>query len=112
LSFLTGIPLGFEHLGRRRARLMYGPGGLFEIVAQALRALGGERVSFTLEIHPPAERLPLGDAAHLFQHWRDKTNAEKMNCWLAVLVENHQLLSLAISAALNACQLEPANEAT
>jgi len=106
LSFLAGIPLGFEYRGQRRARLMYGPGGLFEIIAQVLRQLGGEGVSFTLEIHPLADRLPLGDAGHLFQHWRDKTNAEKMNGWLTMLCENHQLLQLAISAAQTACQLE------
>ena len=110
LSFLTEIPLNFECQGRRRARLMFGPGGLFEVVAQALRGLGGERVSFTLEIHPPADRLALGDAAHLFHHWRDKTNAERMNCWLAVLVENHQLLTLAINSALQASQVEPPKE--
>jgi hypothetical protein len=107
LSFLAEIPLNFEYQGRRRARLMFGPGGLFEIVAQAMQTFGGNRISFTLEIHPPADRLPLGDAAHLFQHWRDKTNAEKMNCWLSVLVENHQLLSLAINSALNASLVEP-----
>lgn len=101
LSFLTGIPLGFEHRGRREARLMYGPGGLFEIIAAAMRAIGGERLSCTLEIHPPVGRLPLGDAEPLFHHWRDKTNAEKMNTWLSVLAENHQLLQLAITAAGN-----------
>jgi len=106
LSFLTEIPLNFEYQGRRRARLMFGPGGLFEIVAQAMQVFGGERLSFTLEIHPPADRLPLGDAAQLFHHWRDHTNAEKMNCWLAVLAENHQLLTLAINAAVHASQGE------
>ena len=106
LSFLTGIPLNFEHRGRREARLMYGPGGLFEIIAAAMQAIGGERLSCTLEIHPPAERLPLGDAEPLFYHWRDKTNAEKMNAWLSVLGENHQLLQLAITAALSAGQPE------
>jgi len=106
LSFLTSIPLGFEHLGRRQARLMYGPGGLFEIIAQAIQAIGGERLSCTLEIHPPAERLPLGDAEQFFHHWRDKTNAEKMNAWLSVLGENHRLLQLAITAAINTSQPE------
>jgi hypothetical protein len=103
LSFLTGIPLNFEHRGQRRARLLYGPEGLSAIITQAIRAFGGERVSCTLEIHPPGDRLPLGgDAEHLFHHWRDKTNAEKMNSWLSALVENHRLLSGAINAALSA----------
>jgi len=42
--------------------------------------------------------LPLGDAATLFSHWRDKTNAEKMNHWLAVLQANHRLLQAGINA--------------
>jgi hypothetical protein len=33
--------------------------------------------------------LPLRDAVHLFHHWRDRTNAERMNRWLWVLLENH-----------------------
>jgi hypothetical protein len=45
-----------------------------------------------LEIHPVSGQLPLGDASLLFNHWRDKTNAERMNQWLAVLRENHAVL--------------------
>ena len=92
LSFLVEIPLGFEHRGRRSVPLMFGPGGLRHIAAQACRAIGRDRLSFTLEIHPTNDRLPLGDAAPLFQHWRDKTNAKIMNHWLAVLARNHRLL--------------------
>lgn len=102
LSFLTEIPLKFEHRGRRSVPLMFGPTGLAQIVAQALNKIGNERVSFTLEIHPTFERLPPGDAAALFGHWRDKTNAEKMNHWLAVLQANHRLLLEKINAAQGA----------
>ena len=102
LSFLAEIPQAFEHRGRRSAPLMFGSAGLSQIVAQALKKIGGERVSFTLEIHPTFERLPLGDAAALFGHWRDKTNAEKTNHWLAVLQANHRLLRDGINAALGA----------
>jgi hypothetical protein len=49
-----------------------------------------------LEIHPANGRLALGDAAPLFSHWRDKTNAERMNQWLFVLGKNHELLRKAI----------------
>ena len=42
-----------------------------------------ERMSLTLEIHQAEGRLPLGDAAGLFHHLRDKTSAERMNHWLA-----------------------------
>lgn len=99
LSFLAAIPLSFEYRGRRRTDLMFGPNGLSEIIAGAIRAFSREHVSFTLEIHPTGDRLPLGDAARRFNHWRDKTNAEKMNAWLGMLAENHRLLREAISAA-------------
>ena len=99
LSFLMEIPLAFEHRGRWSVPLMFGSAGLFQIVAQALKSIGAARVSFTLEIHPTFEQLPLGAAAALFGHWRDKTNAEKMNRWLAVLQANHRLLQAGINAA-------------
>jgi hypothetical protein len=62
--------------------------------------MGPSLTSFTLEIHPTSQRLPLGDASSLFEHWADKTNAEQMNHWLAVLARNHVLLRQAIEAAL------------
>ena len=83
--------------GRRSTPLMFGPAGLGRLVAKAIEAIG--RVSFTLEIHPTGERLSLGDAAPLFGHWLDKTNAEQMNHWLSVLGRNHALLLEAIKAA-------------
>jgi len=98
LSFMTEIPLRFDYCGRRFTPLMFGPAGLGRIVAKATEAIS--RVSFTLEIHPTADRLSLGDAAPLFEHWRDKTNAEQMNHWLSVLQRNHDLLLESIQAAL------------
>jgi hypothetical protein len=92
LSFLIEMPLNFEYRGRRTVPLMFGRSGLRQIVKKAVQAIGGERVSFTLEIHPVSGQLPLGDASPLFNHWRDKTNAERMNQWLAVLRENHAVL--------------------
>ncbi len=96
LSFLTEIPLRFEYGGRRSVPLMFGPDGLGRIVAKAIETIGV--VSFTLEIHPTADRLPLGEAEPLFGHWRDKTNAEQMNHWLSVLARNHALLLESIQA--------------
>ena len=72
--------------------MMYGPSGLSEIVNASLIALSPERISFSLEIHPTEGRSDLGDASFLFDHWDDRTNAEKMNFWLSVLQQNHQLL--------------------
>ena len=92
LSFLQEIPLGFEYRGKRSVPSMFGCAGLSQVVVSAIETAGPERVSFTLEIHPTGDRLPLGDAAPLFGHWRDKTNAEQMNHWLSVLEQNHNLL--------------------
>jgi hypothetical protein len=96
LSFLTEIPLSFEHSGRRSVPSMFGPAGLRGLVTHVLKLLGHRQLSFTLEIHPDNQRLPLNDAVDLFNHWTDKTNAEKMNHWLSVLTVNHVLLRQAL----------------
>jgi hypothetical protein len=102
LSFLTEIPLGFEHGGGRALAPMFGPAGLAMLVAQAVGITGPRHVSFTLEIHPTGERSQLGEAASLFGHWTDKTNAERMNHWLSVLCRNHVLLRQTLQAAWRA----------
>ena len=96
-SFLTRVPIPFDHQGRRSLPPLYGPRGLAAIVRAAVAACGAERVSLTLEIHQAEGRLPLGDAAGLFRHWRDTTNAERMNYWLAILAENALLVTSALS---------------
>jgi hypothetical protein len=92
-SFLTRLPIPFSHEGRRSLNTMYGPGGLASIVSTAVEACAPQGVSFTFEIHQVEGRLPLGDAAWLFPHWQDTTNAERMNHWLSVLSENAMLVS-------------------
>jgi len=92
LSFLDKIPISFEYKGKRRLDPMFGPSGLSRIVKEAVEALGQDRVSLTLEIHPREGRLPLGNARHLFSHWLDKGNAERMNFWLSVLRNNQRLI--------------------
>jgi len=77
---------------------MYGPGGLASIVSTALEACTPQDVSFTIEVHQVEGRLPLGDAAWLFPHWRDTTNAERMNYWLSVLSDNAMLVADGIPA--------------
>lgn len=99
LSFCTEIPLNFEHKGRGAVAPMFGAAGLSKLVARSVELISPQRSSFTLEIHPTGERLPLGDAARIFGHWTDKTNAEKMNHWLWVLGCNERLLRQAIQAA-------------
>jgi hypothetical protein len=92
-SFLARLPIPFSYRGRRSLGMMYGPGGLASIVSAAVESCRPESVSFTLEIHQVEGRLPLADAARLFRHWRDTTNAERMNYWLSVLGDNATLVS-------------------
>ena len=91
-SFLTRVPVPFPFQGRRSLDPLYGPAGLAAIVQAAAQA-GGDGASLTLEIHQAEGRRPLGDAAGLFGHWRDLTNAERMNHWLLVLSENASLVT-------------------
>lgn len=93
LSFLTRVPIPFDYRGRKSLRTMFGPSGLCEIIAEPLKFLSPDRVSFSLEIHPTEGRVPLGDASYLFRHWTDRQNAEMMNFWLSVLAQNHLLVA-------------------
>ncbi len=93
LSFLAEVPLPFDYHGRRSAPLMFGPEGLARMVKQAAESVAPAPLSFTFEIHPTFERRPLGDAAPLFAHWADKTNAETMNHWLWTLARNQELIA-------------------
>ena len=92
LSFLQEMPIPFGYRESHSVPLMYGPSGLSAIVKTAIESLGPELVTLTLEIHPVEGKTPLGNASHLFNHWQDKTNAERMNYWLSVLLQNHGLL--------------------
>jgi len=97
-SFQTNVPVPFWYEGRRSLAPMYGPAGLARIVRAARDATGGA-CSLTLEIHQVDARLPLGDAQDLFSRWKDTTNAERMNAWLAVLAESAELVRAALSDA-------------
>jgi len=105
ISFLSEIPIPFEYNGEHVLLPMFGPSGLSEIVDETLKTLSPDLVSFTLEIHPEEGRIPLSDASHLFYHWTDKTNAERMNYWLSVLKQNYRLL-------LDACKSSGKNNFT
>ncbi len=97
-TFLTRLPIPFSYQGRRSLDMLYGPGGLGSIVSAASEACRGQGASFTLEIHQVEGRLPLADASRLFPHWRDTTNAERMNYWLSVLGENAMLVYQSLSS--------------
>jgi hypothetical protein len=89
-SFLTRVPVPFAVDDRRSLDPMYGLAGLGTLLQGAIDACAPGMASFTLEIHQVEGRLPLGDIP-LFRHWRDLTNAERMNYWLSVLADNHLL---------------------
>ncbi|MDR4505431.1 MAG: hypothetical protein MRK01_11675 [Candidatus Scalindua sp.] len=92
ISFLSEIPIPFEYRGRKTLDPMFGSFGLTEIVGETVKALSTELVSFTFEIHPEDKRIPLGNASDLFLHWEDRSNAERMNSWLIIIQQNHDLL--------------------
>jgi hypothetical protein len=87
----------FSHRGRSSLDPLFGPAGLAAIMAAAAQVYRPGLASFSLEIHQDGGRLPLDDAAALFPHWRDTTNAERMNAWLNVLAENAALVRAASS---------------
>lgn len=90
-SFLTRLPIPFSFQGRRSLSMLYGPSGLASIVSAATAGPSPQGASFTMEIHQAEGRMPLADAASLFTHWKDTTNAERMNYRLSVLSENAML---------------------
>ncbi|MDH5524621.1 MAG: hypothetical protein OEY01_11610 [Desulfobulbaceae bacterium] len=99
LSFLQTIPLPVAGKGSKKLGPMFGARGLAAIIKKTLELCDPALLSFSLEIHPTDERAPLVEWPQLFQHWRDKTNAEKQNHWLTTLIKNHQLLQQSLDAA-------------
>jgi hypothetical protein len=96
-TFLMRLPIPFSYQGRKSLNMLYGPSGLASIVSAVTEVTTVQEVSLTLEIHQAEGRLPLADAARLFTHWPDTTNAERMNYWLSVLAENAMLVSQSLS---------------
>jgi phosphoglucan,water dikinase len=99
LSFDQELRLPIAYQGRRLIGGMFGPGGLRQIVQTALAQLPANSLSFMLEVHPQEGRSPLGSWRSLFSHWRDTTNAERMNYWLDMLLRNAILLRDACASA-------------
>lgn len=95
-TFLRRLPVPFTYDGRRSLDMLYGPAGL----AAVLSAAPAGHASFTLEVHQVEGRLPLEDAAGLFAHWADVTNAERLNYWLSVLAQNAVLVGEGLRSPL------------
>lgn len=92
LSFFGQIPLPFEHGGARHLPLIHGQLGLKRILDAALAHLPPEQLSLTVEVHPAEGRLDLGEHAPLFAHWKDRTNAERMNAYVDDLLRCARLV--------------------
>ncbi len=90
-SFFSRFPVSFEVDGRYTLSPIFGLDGLAAVLEEAVRSCAPLDPSLSLEIHQVDGRLPLGAASELFTHWRDLTNAERMNYWLCVLADNHML---------------------
>jgi hypothetical protein len=99
LSFFQTIPLPVVYKGKKHLGPMFGPKGLVAIIKKTMEVCDPALLSFSLEIHPTDQQAPLEEWPQLFQHWQDKTNAEKQNHWLTTLIKNHELLQKAIKAA-------------
>jgi hypothetical protein len=97
-SFLTRVPVPFTWEGRASLDPMYGLRGLGQVLAAIVRHCSHGGSSATLEIHQSEGRLPLGNAAGLFGHWADLTDAERMNYWLSVLAGNHLIAATMLDA--------------
>jgi hypothetical protein len=92
LSFLQQIRLPCPYRGRELVGGIFGPSGLSEIIRTARQDLPLHQLTFMIEVHPQEGRTPLGVHAPLFAHWREQTNAERMNYWLEMLLQNAYLL--------------------
>ena len=97
-SFLTRVPVPFTWEGRSSLAPMYGLCGLSQVLAAIVRHCSPGGWSATLEIHQSEGSLPLANAAGLFGHWTDLTNAERMNYWLSVLAGNHLIATTMLDA--------------
>jgi hypothetical protein len=92
LSFFQEILIPFTYEGRRHLPLLFGPIGLKKILDTTRAALPDDKLSLTIEVHPPEGRLGLGEFTSLFNHWRDKENAERMNHWIEVMLRCARLV--------------------
>jgi hypothetical protein len=107
-SFLTRLPVPFTWEGRSSLDPMYGLDGLRQVLAAIVSHCSPGGSSATLEIHQSEGRLPLGNAATLFGHWTDLTNAERMNYRLSVLTGNHLIATTMLDAIRARPQAGPA----
>jgi hypothetical protein len=90
---------------------IFGPLGMRREASAALQTPAGDVLGFTLEIHRPGGRSALAGYVHLFRHWRDLANAERMDDWIDVL-QNHRLIRDACAMNIPFLGLRGANAVT
>ena len=94
LSFFSIIPLPFAYEGRASVDCIFTLPRLRELL-RVLKDTGAlERMNFMLEIHHQPGRKMLGQYEHIFAHWSDKTNAELMNYWIELVLQNATILRM------------------
>lgn len=94
LSFFSIIPLPFAYEGRASVDCIFTLPRLRELL-RVLKETGAlERMNFMLEIHHQPGRKALGQYEHIFAHWSDKTNAELMNYWIELVLQNATILRM------------------
>ncbi|MBW2730959.1 MAG: hypothetical protein JRH20_01120 [Deltaproteobacteria bacterium] len=102
LSFLHSMTLPFGTDGTSthtatHSGPLYGPKGLEAIVEAAVAHADAKKLTMTLEIHALPGQEPLdSEDGEIFAHWRDLTNAQRMNYWMSILVRNQGLLNRAL----------------
>ena len=99
-NFLFRPPIPFSHRGRFSLDPLYGPSGLAALLLATAETTAPDGPSLTLEIHKAEGQRPLDDAADLFAHWRDRTNAERMNYLLGVIAGDHTLATAALAEGI------------
>lgn len=99
LSFLHNVTLPFGADGSATdSAPLYGPRGLNAIVEAAVTHAVSDELTMTLEIHALPGQQPLErQDGEIFAHWRDLTNARRMNYWMSIIARNRELVRDALS---------------
>ena len=87
LPFYWEIPTMIPEIGSVGG--MYGVSGLEEILRIAKNNLDVQMSSFTLEVHPQAGKSRIDEEfLAYFSDWNDLTNAQWMNYWIDIVIQN------------------------
>jgi hypothetical protein len=87
-------PIGVDAGPSKYGHPLLGQKGVTGFLRAISANLGLAQLSITLEIHPGRrrERRPLAESASLFAHWSDLAQAEMTNEWIALLLDQQDLV--------------------